>query len=88
MTAAHATGHLSRSCANEVPLCTAAVAASLLLMGCQSKRDIFAQFDAGYPLSEEQLASYYKRLGIEHPMPEGMLGRERTIERFCHYYES
>lgn len=62
----------------------AAVAVSwLLLAGCQSKRDICAQYAAH--VTEEQLADYWKGLGIEHPMPEGLDANERmlAVDDYC-----
>ena len=65
----------------------AAVAVSwLLLAGCQSKRDICAHYAAHAPnVTDEQLADYWKGLGIEHPMPEGLDADERmlAVDDYC-----
>ena len=66
----------------------AAIAAgSLLLVGCQSKRETCAQFKVNSFDSAENV-DYWKRLGIERPMPEGNPQARRAIERFCEFYKS
>ena len=41
-----------------------------------------------WTLPEEQIANYYKRLGIAHPVPEVRGAREKSIWRFCQFYKS
>jgi len=75
---------------------TAVAVASLLLVGCQSKRETCAQFEVyAEHATYGQLAEYWKRLGIEHPIPQGGDGTfsknsatRQAIERFCEFYKS
>ena len=80
------------------PIAAVAVG-SLLLAGCQSKREICAQFAAYSLNSDEELNDFYKRLGIEQPMTETKSTnkvrqfevykeKQGTIERYCSYYKS
>ena len=67
------------------PIAVVAVC-SLLLAGCQSKRDICAHYAAHAPdVTDEQLADDWKGLGIEHPMPEGLDADERmlVVDDYC-----
>ena len=68
---------------------TAAVAvASLLLTACGSKRDICAQHAAALNPSMEQLADFYRLLGIERSMPEGYNPMRSAIRKYCELYKS
>ena len=69
------------------PIAAVAVA-SLLLTACQSKRDICAQHSAALKPSMEQLADFYKLLGIERSMPEGYNPMRSAIREYCELYKS
>ena len=69
------------------PIAAVAVA-SLLLTACQSKRDICAQHAAALQPSMDQLADFYKLLGIERSMPEGYNPMRSAIRKYCELYKS
>ena len=60
---------------------------SLLLMGCQSKRDICAEYLANpRPDGDESLeyiSDYWKRLGISAEVPDTHSDGLEGIEAFC-----
>ena len=66
---------------------TAVATASLLLMGCQSKRDICAEYLANpRPDGDENLeriSDYWKRLGISAEVPDTHSDGFEGIEAFC-----
>ena len=66
---------------------TAVATASLLLMGCQSKRDICAEYLAN-PRPDgdeglEQVSDYWERLGISAEVPDNDIDGAERIEALC-----
>ena len=70
------------------PTAAVAVVSSLLLTACGSKRDICAQHAAALNPSMEQLADFYRLLGIERSMPEGYNPMRSAIRKYCELYKS
>jgi len=74
-----------------IPIAAFAVA-SILLVGCQSKRAICAQYDAQSTMSglnpPEMNITYWKKLGIEGPIPSSNRNVEVANNRFCRYYKN
>ena len=71
---------------------TAATTASLLLAGCQSKRDICLEYLAnprpdGYE-SLEHVSDYWQRLGINAEFPDNYNDGFDGIEAFCENQKS
>ena len=68
-----------------------AVVFSMALVGCQSKRAICAQYEAQSTMSglnpPEMNIKYWKKLGIEGPMPPINRKVEVANNRFCRYYK-
>ena len=73
------------------PIAAVAVG-SLLLGGCQSKRDICTEFMAnpnpGNWSSVEHIADYWQQLGIDGEPPESYSDGLSGIEGFCEFYKS
>jgi len=61
---------------------------SLLLAGCELKRNICANHATSLRPSLAELADFYNQLEIEAPMPEGYNAREKAIWQFCEFYKS
>ena len=78
---------LSISTMKRLTTITAAATASLLLMGCQSQRDICAEYLANpRPDGDESLeyiSDYWKRLGISAEVPDTHSDGFEGIEAFC-----
>ena len=78
---------LSISTMKRLTTITAVATASLLLMGCQSKRDICAEYLANpRPDGDESLEyiyDYWKRLGISAEVPDTHSDGLEGIEASC-----
>tara|TARA_B100001057_G_scaffold191508_1_gene192456 strand:+ start:4129 stop:4365 length:237 start_codon:yes stop_codon:yes gene_type:complete len=65
---------------------------SLLLAGCQSKRDICAQYEAQSTTSglnpPEMNFMFWQHLGIKGPRPSSNREVEVANNRFCRFYKS
>ena len=61
---------------------------SLLLAGCELKRNICANHATSLRPSLAELADFYNQLEIEAPMPESYNARKKAIWQFCEFYKS
>ena len=75
----------------QISAIAAVAVASLLLAGCQSKRDTCAQFVGEGPYASDELAAdYFNRLGLKLESEKGDANFQKrwAIKEFCEFYKS